>query len=90
MTVDEILRRYDPRNLIGDALALDGLAIEEYRAIFFDWAFGLKDVDAAEAAQALLDLHAPQDGHPIHDLLTAALAGPAARRGRAGRRRVES
>ena len=82
--------RWDERGLIADALAMEGLSVEENRAIFFDWAFGLKEPErAGEAARDLLALHRTDAnaGHAIIALLEDAAQGSALPRGRTGRRR---
>ncbi len=82
--------RWDTRGLIADALAMEGLSVEENRAIFFDWAFGLAEPErAAEASRDLLALHRTPDNadHAIIALLEDAANGAAAARGRTGRRR---
>jgi len=81
---------WDTRGLIADALAMEGLSVEENRAIFFDWAFGLAEPErAAEAARDLLTLHrtAENADHAMIALLEDAANGAAAGRGRTGRRR---
>ena len=86
MTTANPAKTYDPRDLIGEALRMEPLAIEEYRSIFFDWAFGLREHDAGAAAAALLAHYsgAPQD-HPMLGLLREAAKGAGAPRGRRGR-----
>lgn len=82
---------HDPRNLIGDALIMEGLSVEENRSIFFDWAFGLKNPEtAAEAASALLAVYRTDEtaSHPMIALLEQAAKGPATRGGRTNRRRL--
>lgn len=86
----EDARLHDPRNLIGDALVMEGLSDSEIRSIFFDWAFGLKEPESAAAsAHALLGIYRTQAtaAHPMIRLLEQAAAGAAAARGRTGRRR---
>ena len=81
---------WDRRGLIADALAMEGLSVEENRSIFFDWAFGLDQPERArEAAAALLTLHRTDANadHPMIRLLEEATAEPTGRRGRSGRRR---
>lgn len=81
---------HDPRNLIGDALIMEGLTVEENRSIFFDWAFGLKEPESAPAsARALLAVYRTPEtaGHPMITLLEQASEGPARKRGRTNRRR---
>ena len=81
---------WDTRGLIADALAMEGLSVEENRAIFFDWAFGLDEPElAGKASRALLALHRT-DGNADHAmiaLLEDAANGSALPRGRTGRRR---
>jgi len=82
--------RWDTRGLIADALSLEGLSVEENRAIFFDWAFGLAEPErAAEASRDLLALHRTDANadHAIIALLEDAAQGAAVQRGRTGRRR---
>lgn len=82
--------RWDTRGLIADALSMEGLSVEENRAIFFDWAFGLAEPErAAEASRDLLDLHRTEENadHAIIGLLEEAANGAAVGRGRTGRRR---
>ena len=82
--------RWDTRGLIADALIMEGLSVEENRAIFFDWAFGLAEPDrAAEASRELLALHrtAENADHAMIALLEEAANGAAQHRGRTGRRR---
>jgi len=83
-------KTHDPRNLIGDALIMEGLTVEENRSIFFDWAFGLKQPEAAPAsALALLAIYRNDATaeHPMIRLLEQAASGPASKRGRTNRRR---
>ena len=83
-------KTHDPRNLIGDALIMEGLTVEENRSIFFDWAFGLKEPEQAPAsAAALLALYRTGETaeHPMIRLLEQAASGPAQKRGRTNRRR---
>lgn len=81
---------HDPRNLIGDAMIMEGLTESEYRSIFFDWAFGLKEPETAPAsARALLAVYRTEAtaDHPMIRLLDQAAKGTAKGRGRTGRRR---
>lgn len=89
--MDETAKTHDPRNLIGDALVMEGLTVEENRSIFFDWAFGLKQPEeAAESARALLAIHRTEEraDHPMIRLLEQAAHSPAAAQGRRRRRRT--
>lgn len=80
----------DPRHLIEEAYRIDGISVEDCRAIFFDWALGLPvERDATAAAAALLAHHEPPAEHPMTTLLQEALQGAiihrARKRGRRGR-----
>ncbi len=79
----------DPRDLIHDAYRIEGIAVEECRAIFFDWAIGLgSEVDPMLAAKTLhTDLAAENPDHPMTALLAEASHGSSQRPGRKGRRR---
>jgi hypothetical protein len=75
----------DPRGLILEAYRMEGLAVEEARAIFLDWALGLDAaLDPRTAAVALLAHHDGPADHPMTALLREAASAPAA--GGAGRR----
>ena len=79
----------DPRALVAEAYAIDGLGPEDARTIFLDWALGLPDgTEPAGAAARLLAHHAgaPED-HPMTRLLREAEAGAARPAGRRGARR---
>ena len=77
---------YDPRNLIREAYRIKGIAAEDCRSIFFDWALGLKDgQDSVEAAQALLAHYAGEpEEHPMTGLLREAAERRASVRRRGG------
>lgn len=79
----------DPRDLIHEAYRIDGIGIEECRAIFFDWAMGLDaTLDPVRAAKTLhADLAAGRPDHPMTALLAEAAAGMAPAQGRRRRRR---
>lgn len=83
----------DPRGLIREAFAIEGIAEPDCRSIFLDWALGLPEgADASAMIAALLEAHAdkPAD-HPMMAVLREGLnreAGPPRRRG--GRRRSET
>lgn len=81
--------QHDPRSLIYEAYRIEGIAPEDARAIFFDWALGLPaGTDPAEAARALRRHHADRaDDHPMSVLLEQAARGVAVPRGRRGGRR---
>ena len=80
----------DPRGLIREAYAIEGLTEAEARAIFFDWALGLAGVEPTEAIGRL---HARYlESHPEHPMTAVLEAGkgqaeaPRRRRGWRGRR----
>lgn len=80
---------FDPKGLIRDAFAIDGIAAPECRSIFLDWALGLppgRDIrsDVARLLAHYTDL-APAN-HPMLETLQAALQEPATPRRRGGRK----
>ncbi len=57
----------DPRGLIREAYAIEGIGALECRSIFLDWALGLAPgADAPAALAALLATYAP--AHPDHPM----------------------
>ncbi|MCL5775386.1 hypothetical protein M1105_00040 [Limibaculum sp. FT325] len=77
----------DPRGLILEAYRMEGLAIEEARAIFLDWALGLSvGEDPRIAAAAVLAHHGAPEGHPMTALLREAAERAPARASRSGGR----
>lgn len=80
----------DPKGLIRESYAMEGIGAPECRSIFLDWALSLPaGIAPAEAAAALLDRHGQgRDDHPMTEILREALAagaGPKRRGGRAAR-----
>ncbi|HQY44462.1 MAG TPA: hypothetical protein PK450_09815 [Paracoccaceae bacterium] len=80
----------DPKGLVRESYAIEGITAPECRSIFLDWALSLKaGTDPAEAARVLIAHYAlDRPDHPMSAVLNAGLAAPAtpARRGgRAGR-----
>ena len=80
----------DPKGLIRESYAIEGITLDECRSILIDWALSLPlGADTAAATQHLLAHHgAGQIDHPMTQLLTQALAAgarPVRRGGRAGR-----
>lgn len=75
----------DPKGLIADAYAIEGLAAPEARSIFLDWALAVDDAQAA--IPALLRRHGDPD-HAMTAVLREGLgtARPRRRGGRAARR----
>jgi len=82
------LAEIDPRGLIEDAYAIEGIGAPECRSIFLDWAIGVpRGEDAAALIPVLLAHYAEKaPDHPMTRVLTEGLgrAGPPSRRG--GRR----
>ena len=83
----------DPKGLIDDAYAIEGITPGECRSIFLDWALSLPEgLEPATAIRRLLERHATApEGHPMTAVLVEGLGnGAAARRrgGRAGRAAV--
>jgi hypothetical protein len=75
----------DPRGLIADAYAIEGVTSWDCRAIYLDWALGLPaGTDATAATAALLARHAA--AHPDHPM-TAVLSEGGAPRDRPSRLR---
>ena len=83
---------HDPHDLIHDAYRIEGIVPEECRAIFFDWAMGLKaGVDPVIAARVLhIDLAEKYPNHPMTALLAEASLAVSPNPKRKGRRRTRS
>jgi hypothetical protein len=76
----------DPKGLVRESYAIEGITEGECKSIFIDWALSLKDVDPAEAMRALL-VHYGEGApdHPMTAILTAGLKAPARPQRRGGR-----
>lgn len=76
----------DPKGLIADAFAMDGLGAAECRSIFLDWALSLPGgADYGAAVRTLIARHAAApDDHPMQAVLRAALDRPPGARRRGG------
>lgn len=77
----------DPKGLIREAYAIDGIGAPECRSIFLDWALSLPaGSDDRAAIRALLATYA-QDApdHPMSVTLRAGLDAPTTARRRGGR-----
>jgi hypothetical protein len=83
----EELRRLDPRGLVADAYAIEGIVAEACRSIFLDWALGRSEAEGdPEALRRLHEIYAPlHPGHPMTGVLEEGLSAPRPRRGRRGR-----
>jgi len=80
----------DPKGLVRESYAIEGITAPECRSIFLDWALSLgSGTDVREAARVLIAHYVPaHPDHPMNAVLAPALAAPAAparRGGRAGR-----
>jgi hypothetical protein len=78
----------DPKGLIRESYAIDGITLGECRSIFVDWALSLPVGSDMAAAITFLLAHYAQPGHPMTETLRAGLApaeAPKRRGGRAGR-----
>lgn len=84
----------DPKTLIADSYAIDGITPEDCRSIFLDWALSLPEGETVgAAAQRLLDRHGDAwPDHPMTGLLRDAATGlpsPQRRGGRGARHRPD-
>ncbi len=87
---DAHLASADPKGLIRESYAIDGISDAECRSILIDWALSLPVGGQTEAAIDILLARYAQgrDDHPMTVLLHKARSAPAApmrRGGRAGR-----
>ncbi|NRA99031.1 MAG: hypothetical protein HRU32_04275 [Rhodobacteraceae bacterium] len=82
------LQTLDPRGLIKDSYAIDGISEPECRSIFLDWAIAVPvGQDARPQIRALLDHyaeHAPD--HPMTRVLGQGLADAPVAQRRGGRK----
>lgn len=83
------LTEADPKGLVRESYAIEGIGLVECRSIFLDWALSLAaGNDQIEAMRVLLARYGDA-GHPMTAVLTEGLtahsAPPARRGGRAGR-----
>ncbi len=82
----------DPKGLIADAYQIEGIQLEECRAIFLDWALSVPmDADTAALIDILLERHGSDADHPMTAVLKdgqTKITAPR-RRGGVGRRRVD-
>jgi hypothetical protein len=75
---------HDPKGLVREAFAMEGLGAPECRSIFLDWALSLPDgADLQPAIRALLVRHGAP-GHPMEAVLARQLQAPPAPRRRGG------
>ena len=81
------LNEADPKGLVRESYAIEGITLGECRSIFMDWALSLPLDRATPDALAKLIAHygdaAPD--HPMTGVLRAALVTPQAPRRKGGR-----
>ncbi|MGB3315531.1 MAG: hypothetical protein WBB85_14040 [Albidovulum sp.] len=77
----------DPKGLVRESYAIEGIKASECRSIFLDWALSLKPgVETVEAIRVLLSHYGPDwPDHPMTAVLTSGLTAPAAPARRGGR-----
>lgn len=80
----------DPKGLVRESYAIEGISEWECKSIFIDWALSLKSgVDPMEALRVVIARYGPgRDDHPMTRILGQALTAPEnpkRRGGRAGR-----
>lgn len=77
----------DPKGLVRESYAIEGITAEECRSIFVDWALSLPlGVPVPMALQVLIDHYAdPRPDHPMSAVLAAGLDTPVSPRRRGGR-----
>ncbi|MBC7143513.1 MAG: hypothetical protein H5U18_15370 [Rhodobacteraceae bacterium] len=77
----------DPKGLIREGYAIEGISLGECRSIFLDWALSLAGgSDPREALRVLVSHYAPgAPGHPMNAVLTAGLVAPQSPVRRGGR-----
>lgn len=83
----------DPKGLIRESYAIEGIGPEECRSVFLDWALSLPDgVQPQPYIARLIEHYGPEfKDHPMTQVLRDALshsAVPARRGGHAGRTRA--
>jgi len=84
------LKQADPKGLVRESFAIEGISGGECRSIFLDWALSLTPgTDTADALRALLAHYGPgRSDHPMTPVLEAGLLAapqPVRRGGRMGR-----
>lgn len=77
----------DPKGLVRESYAIDGIKEWECKSIFIDWALSLKvGVDPFEALRVLISHYAlEREAHPMSVILAQALTAPASPKRRGGR-----
>ena len=76
----------DPKGLVREAYAIEGIGIHECRSIFVDWALSLEAEAMRAALPVLIGAYAEaRPDHPMSGVLAAALSPPSPPRRRGGR-----
>ena len=77
----------DPKGLVRESYAIEGITAGECRSIFLDWALSLADSASVPAAlKSLIAFYAvKQPGHPMNSILDQGLAAPTEPKRRGGR-----
>ena len=83
---EEMIRALDPRGLMREAYAIEGIVGPQCCSIYLDWALGLSATqDATKATAALLAHYGPAwPDHPMTAVLREGLSGAATPMGRRG------
>jgi hypothetical protein len=81
------LTEADPKGLVRESYAIEGITASECRSIFLDWALSqTQGSDLRPAVRLLLDTYgAGREWHPMTGVLRQALDSPDAPRRRGGR-----
>lgn len=81
------LTEADPKGLVRESYAIEGITASECRSIFLDWALSLKPgADPRPAVRFLLDHYGPgREGHPMTEVMRQAMDAPETPRRRGGR-----
>lgn len=75
----------DPKGLIRESYAIDGITGAQCRSIFIDWVLSLPvGIDTHQALTGLI-AHYAQPDHPMTDVLTQAMQTPPKPSRRGGR-----
>ena len=77
----------DPKGLVRESYAIEGITAGECRSIFLDWALSLAEtVSVPTALRSLIAFYAvKQPGHPMNAILDQALAPPPEPKRKGGR-----
>ena len=81
------LREADPKGLVRESYAIEGITLGECRSIFMDWALSLPvGANTPDALRCLIaEYAAGAPDHPMNGVLEAALTAPEAPKRRGGR-----